>query len=577
MKKTTVAVIVGSCALLCLLTAASIPAQPKDTGKVKDALGRLVDKPRYGGVVRMAFQADPLYFDESFGLAYWATTLAQTHEDLLDGDWFKGPYGTGEVSWNAGAYTPGPEFMWGRLAESWELADSDTLVYHIRKGVRFHNKPPTNGREMTAEDVVFSINYVWAAEKSYHNKSFPYKDYIVSITAPDEWTVAIKSAPGKAAIVWEWTSNRLKIIPPEPVKEFGNFSDWRNNCGTGPYMLKDYVSGNSATFVRNPDYWRMDPAHPENRLPYPDGLKYLIIPDASTRLAALRTAKIDQLGAITWEDAESIFKSNPELKHVKVMPSGAPAIHMRVDKPTIALHDVRVRRALMLAIDNHAIKDSYYGGHAEILAHPITPMAEFSDIFIPPEKLPAQLRELYEYHPDKAKQLLQEAGYPDGFKTEVVCHNAQVDLLSIVKAYLEKVGVEMELSVKEYSIWSSMGTRKQHEQMYMGPGTSSTTCFRFPRLMPGVTFNYSNANDPVIKDAYNAIASAWPDEAKRRKLMKDAVPHVIGQVYMLILPAAHGYTFWQPRLRRYHGELGIGTLGSFWDWPKYVWIDEDAK
>ena len=107
-----------------------------------------------------------------------------------------------------------------------------------------------------------------------------------------------------------------KIVPHEVVDEYGNLRDWRNSCGTGPFMLVDYIKGSSWTVERNPNYWGNDPIHPENKLPYLDSVKCLIIPDTSTMMAALRTAKIDQL-EVGWEEAGSLMKSNPELQRVK--------------------------------------------------------------------------------------------------------------------------------------------------------------------------------------------------------------------------------------------------------------------
>jgi len=104
----------------------------------------------------------------------------------------------------------------------------------------------------------------------------------------------------------------------EVVDKYGNMADWHNACGTGPFMLTDYVSGASATFVKNPNYWGTDPLHPENKLPYLDGVKVLFIQDNQTRLTAMRIGKIDFLGGfaedgVQLDDALNLMKTNPNL------------------------------------------------------------------------------------------------------------------------------------------------------------------------------------------------------------------------------------------------------------------------
>ena len=148
--------------------------------------------------------------------------------------------------------------------------------------------------------------------------------------------------------------------------------DWRNSVGTGPFILTDYVSGSAITFIRNPHYFGKDPLHSQNQLPYLDGVKMLIIPDISTYLAALRTGKLDMLPAVSWEDAASLIKTNPDLKYntryqTPTFPVG------RVDKQDLPFKDIKVRQALNMAIDKQAILKAYFGGHAALLGYPWPP------------------------------------------------------------------------------------------------------------------------------------------------------------------------------------------------------------
>ena len=542
---------------------------------VRDSLGRLVEKPRYGGRFIQVWTQDALCFDGAFGHNFYTPTLHFTNEDLLTGDWAKGPAGTNEASW---LYTifPSEKVQGFALAESWELAGPTTLIFHIRKGVHFHDKPPTNGREMTADDVVFSIKRMWELKTSPVWQNFQHDPHIKSITAPDKWTVVIETNdPKQTGETYQFCSDWSFIVPPEAVEEYGDLNDWENAVGTGPYVLLDYVKSSSATLVRNPNYWREDPLHPKNQLPYLDSLKCLVIVDLSTRMAAMRTAKIDWLPGLTWEDGESLLKTNPELQYLRYSAGSCAALQWRVDKPELPFYDKRVRRALCMAVNQQLIADTYYGGNADPLVYPIAPLAEYMDIYTPLDELPESSRELYEYHPEKARQLLAEAGYPDGFRTEVICIQSQVDLLSIVKDMWKEVGVDLEILVKEYGAYVGMRGSAKYNEIFMG-GVSGTIPFDMYHVQKGGYWNQSKIDDPVINDAYDAITAAFFDEPERRQLMKEVASHIIDQAYQLELPGSYYYTLWQPWVKNYHGEIFIGW-SNLYDFPKYIWLDQDLK
>jgi len=552
--------------------------EPKGTEDIGKLVVREVGEPKYGGSVGFAHSMPIAGFDDYYTYASQAITVVLTNEQLVTGDWAKGPAGTNEASWlyyGTGTY----EFSIGAMAESWELPDDETIIFNIRKGVRFHNKAPVNGREMDANDVVYSLKRLWYGEGMGGSpgaiaNTRPADQRPVSITAPDKWTVIIKTPPGAHEAVFGITAEYMYIIPHEVVEEYGDLRDWRVSVGTGPYMIVDHVDSSSSTLVRNPDYWMKDPVHPENTLPYIDEVKYFIIPDRSTQNAAVRTAKVDWIFARTKEEADSLLSTNPDLQYNKFVRDIASHIFMRVDNPDLPYYDKRVRHALAMAIDNPGILEYMYGGDGALLVHPVLPTAEFSSMYVPIDELPESTRELYEHHPEKAKQLLADAGYPDGFKIKVVTSEGYVDILSLVQAQWAEIGVDMEIRVLEHNTLQSLLFTKRHEEMATFWSTNAPPQLGASRS--NYVLNVSAVSDQRIDDTNKAIGEAYFDVEKRSELMREIVPYILDQCWYINLPQPYNFTIWQPWIGGLHGEFSVGYVNVL-NFLYYIWVDQDVK
>ena len=256
---------------------------------------KTLEKAKYGGTFVGAWDRPVLGFGENHPSSW--VTAAGTNDELLIGDWTKGGAGTGEAGFLIRG-TLFPHLSVGRLAESWELVGDDTVIYHIRKGVYWQDKPPVNGRQLDANDVAFTIERVYELPTKAHNRGTG--AFFKSATATDKWTVVVKSTEGQIGLIFKSTCDYLPIIAPEVVEKHGDMEDWRNVVGTGPFILTDYVPGSSIVLERNPNYWMKDPFQPENQLPYLDAVNWLLIPDTSTRMAAMRTAKVDWVQKFDW-------------------------------------------------------------------------------------------------------------------------------------------------------------------------------------------------------------------------------------------------------------------------------------
>ena len=537
------------------------------------------ERPRYGGTIVMT-GSNPRYIDGIYGLNYW-TPCKWTNEALNEDKWVWGPSGTEEFEFMWNIMGPPPDAMGGGgLAESWESPDPDSVIFHIRKGVYFHDKPPVNGREVDAYDVEFSLLRYWNAPQSYHYSGVPWDRYMVSIEALDKWTLEVKFQPGMGLTPFNMVTGASYIYPHEVIDEYGDMNDWKNVCGTGPFILTDLVENGSATYVRNPNYWMNDPLFPENRLPYIDSLKELYITDRSTILAAFRTGKVDQGGMSSYEDVDALLKTNPETKIKSYIAPTASTLDMKQDDPSLPYYDKRVRQAMMMAIDHPALKDSLYGGNAMIVAWPVAPVGDidiFGDMYTPLEELPESTQMLFGYYPEEAKALLADAGYPDGFKAEVILMEADADLFSIIKADLAKVGIELDLQVREVGAYNSLAYGREFTNMIRGSIDCTVEYSFWPRLGAGVPQNFGNFSDPLIEEARAEADSAGLDLYAQTRPMKRVFAHILDMTYKITLTSPYVYVVWHPWLKGYDGSVFCLQLNTYKNWTKYAWVDQDIK
>ncbi|MBI4267818.1 MAG: ABC transporter substrate-binding protein [Chloroflexi bacterium] len=552
------------------------------------------EKPKYGGVLKVGWANDIRDFDAIVGKTHTAYTFMITNEQLWSGDWTRGPaggYGSNETDW-AEAYNLF-HLNTGILAESWEFpnkieGDTATVIARLRKGVRWALNPDSeasrlvNGRELTADDVVFSLNQVITDKRAHLFNSSP-ELKVAKIAALDKWTVKIEFPWGIFESALGRFGDFVMIVPPEVMKKYGDMREWKNSVGSGPFILTEVIPASSATLVRNPNYWMKDPIGPGkgNQLPYLDGVKYLIIPDISTRYAAVRTAKIDWVDTVDPEDFASLKKSTPQLKSL-ANEAGTPglAVAMRVDKKPF--DDIRVRRAMLMAIDFQGIARNLYGGNAQILTFPIRKVKGYDGAYLGLDDpdTPESIKELYSYNPEKAKRLLAEAGYPSGFKTWVNMDNnpENVDYMSLNVDYWSKIGVQVEIRPMETGAHETMRRQKTHQQMMTSIGSQPLSNlyrlnpFRDVSQLPNVAM----IEDPIVNEAFEKIQRALvTSQTEADRVYRELMKHVLNQAWVVPQVLAPDYRLWWPWLKGYSGERGVGYgHRQFYNW---VWLDEALK
>ena len=410
-------------------------------------------------------------------------------------------------------------------------------------------------------------------EKGSPYQTFPQFDNVKTIVAEGKYTVVFKlSAPAPLLIENLGLVDHIKMIPREVVDKHGNLDDWRNAVGTGPFILHDYVSGSQVLFRKNPDYWGYDELHPENKLPYADYIRQFIINDASTSLAAFRTGKVD-VRAVQWTEAGSLRKSNPELIWKK-NPVVSIVLAMRNDKPPF--DNIKVRKALQMAMNLPEIAEEYYGGNTLGWFPPIIGPG-LTDYWTPFEEYPREVRDGFTYNVAGAKALLAEAGLGGGFRTEIVTSPYMPnDLVELAQSYLKDIGVTMDIVNMDFNKWTTFVYGKQHQAMAVhmsGLQGNPLDALRF--YYPGMSWNLANVNDASFTKMVDDVTNEG-NLVKRNAMIKQAVYYGTSQFWVVRLPIYVEYAAWYPWLTNYQGENGLGVYNPGGVWAR-ISLDQEMK
>lgn len=313
----------------------------------------------------------------------------------------------------------------GGLAESWEVSeDSLTYTFHLREGIKFHD-----GTDFNAEAVVANYERVVDPENNLRTRrSFvTTKDEeefyrCTSVEASDEYTVVFTLAEPFGTFINKMT--QFCIISPAALEEYGNDIMY-HPCGTGPFVFEEWVEGDHTTMVRNEEYWG-EPASV-------DSVTIREVPEAGSRTAMLQTGEADMIYP-TAADQLTVLEGAGDVD-VHAVTSNIMR-YVTLNTNVEALSDVKVRQAMNYAIDKDAycqVMFSGYGTKASSAA---------PDCILYYEEQPA-----YDYDLDKAKALMEEAGYADGFDLTIWGDNTTQEIkgMTFIKQQLEQIGINVEV------------------------------------------------------------------------------------------------------------------------------------
>jgi len=323
----------------------------------------------------------------------------------------------------AGKLVPG-------LATSWERVDNLTWRFTLRKGVKFHN-----GNDFTWEDVKFSLERLKEPYPVSEMLAFGGTIKSVKIVNNDPWTIDVKTTI--SVPYFAQNLHQIFIMDKESTETRSIGEIGQNPIGTGPYKFVEWVKGSYLKLTANENYW--------GEVPSIKNAEITPITDPSTRLAAITTGQVDILQDIPTELFETIANNS----NIEVITRPARrAIYLGFrNEPGFPVSDIRVRKAIYLAINEDEIIEKIMFGHA-------FPAAQIPDP--PTVGYDSSLKRL-SYNLEEAKSLLAEAGYPDGFKIKLSGPNDRyvrdAQICEAIAKQLAKVGIKVELDIKPKAIF----------------------------------------------------------------------------------------------------------------------------
>ncbi|WEX11009.1 ABC transporter substrate-binding protein [Chelativorans sp. AA-79] len=422
------------------------------------------------------------------------------------------------------------------LALSWDTEDDNTWVFKLRDDVTF-----SDGSKFDADDVIFTFCRVMNNEGSVAATASSEVTNFASVEAPDPYTIRIKTK-NVEPLLPELLSQILVLS--DGIVEHGDLSfDLENDCGvtgawptvddfnngdaaigTGPFVLEKFSKGAGITISRNENYW--------GKAPEWDKVSFVPVPSAGPRLAGLLSGDYDLIENPAARDIGQIEKRD-DLEYTAAASNRVIFLQMdigREDSPFVEaddgsnpFQDERVRRAVSLAIDRQAIVDRIMDGFAQP-AYQFVPDGMFGGIENP---------EPLNYDPERAKELLVEAGYPDGFKITFHATNDRYindsQVAQAIAQFLTRVGIQTELDAMTRSIFFTRRSNKEFSFSMGGWGSSEGGAASFLRqyvttenddLGVGAS-NYGAWSDPEFDEVLlKAITTI--DENERKALLQKA-------------------------------------------------------
>jgi peptide/nickel transport system substrate-binding protein len=429
------------------------------------------------------------------------------------------------------------------LAESWEQSeDGLTWTFHLREGVMF-----SNGREMTADDVKWSFERLIDPETGAGNAGRVgppetqievIDDYTVAITHPEPFGIFPQSLG---------FDKSTGIVAPESLDEDGTISI---PIGTGPFKITDVQGTTQLTLERNENYW-------QEGLPYLDQIIIEPIPDDTVRETALRGGEVDWVLAIAPQSFESL-QEDPD-----IVVATAPQLsydYLGINLTREPFTDVRVRQAIAYALDREQLCEAGFFGLCDTLQEPVGEGSPWNFDYRP-----------YDQDIEQAKQLLADAGYPDGFEMELLPttqYGETVRAAQVLQQQLAEIGIEATINAPEWSEWLELEGNFQYDAYICNwNGLIDADQYYFLQHHSDQVFNFTGYSNPEF-DQLVEEGRSISDFDERYNIYEQA-----NQI--LVDDAPYVYMYNKEEIRAYSPEVQGFVVrpdqaNNFWT----VWLNE---
>lgn len=428
------------------------------------------------------------------------------------------------------------------LATEWKQVDDLTWEFTLREDVTF-----TNGEPFNAEAVKYSIDRVLDPENNA--PTFSYISTIDEVKVIDEHTVHIVTNSTDPLIPTRFNRYPTEIVPPKYVEEVGQEEFAQNPIGTGPYKFVSWDKGSQVVLEVNEDYWDDEPEVKK--------VTFRSIPETSTRVSALLNGEADIITGVAPETREQI--SNSEAAELSVVERAGNTIFVGLKYDFEPFADKRVRQAMNYAVDTNAIVE-YVLEDAAVQTNSMIGPKDFGY---------AGEYDGYEYDPNKAKELLAEAGYEDGFSITLDTVNwymKNTDVAQVIAEQLKEVGIEVTVNNVESSVYRNVVPAGEQSDMYV-LGWSSTNTLDADAAIYAVLRSgesYSTYSNPDV-DAKLDEARSTSDEERREELYKEIQEEVLEDAPRIFLYQENQYYGVSNQLNwegRVDGSIPVATIES---------------
>ena len=464
----------------------------------------------------------------------------------------------------------GPDIAWTDLviepglAERWEAsADAKKYTFFIRKGVKFANLPPVNGREMTAADIKWSLEYYARigqfkdVKQRAGNQMLPRVNQIDKVETPDPYTVVITTKDSWAPFLFFAAEGKIGIQAKEIYEADGEFS--KRPIGTGPYQFDREASqmDTRIVFSKNKDYWQAGK-------PYLDAIRTVIIKEDNAKLAAFQTKQLDMFEPAFIDQVDAIKKAVPDVKFTRGIGNHAFRVWFNVQVPPF--NNLKFRQALSYATDREEFVRAFTKGEGQWGVDGGVPGLYTQD----------ELKKMNRYDLEMAKKLVAESGYKGErleFNYAATTDQTTNDVL-LLQAQFKKAGIEFFLNAQDRANVSNR--QRIGDFQFQTTGTSAGefepdfyTYSYFHSKSPNNNYNLQGPGTDPKLDALIEATRREADVAKRKEALRTATTYIHENGQSLWVYYAPIFFFWQPYLQNY-----FPGSPSYNQRPADLWLDK---